>query len=180
MAAIADGRDASLPPDLMAGFYRRYEAAKSRAGRIDSRVAKNLGLPPYLRLGKGEEITGGRERDALVADAMEAVIGALYLSEGFPAARDFVVSHWEDEVNHLEDGEAVVDPKSALQELTQARSQERPVYRIVREEGPDHHKEFVVEVLFEGKKVGEGKGSTKKAAEQAAALVALQSLKPEE
>lgn len=138
-----------------------------------ARVARRFQLPLYLRLGKGEELSGGRERASLLADAMEAIIGAIYLSQGYTATRRFILSWLEEEVVQLEKRQMIADPKTALQELTQALAQERPTYRVIKEEGPDHRKEFQVEVLFGGERLGLGRGRTKKAAQKAAAMEAL-------
>ncbi|MDI3281413.1 MAG: ribonuclease III [Bacillota bacterium] len=141
-----------------------------------ARLAGRLALGSYLLLGRGEELTGGRKRVSILADALEAVIGACYLSLGWEETRRLVLAWWEEELTGLASGEEVLDAKSALQELTQAEWRERPEYRVIGEEGPDHQKKFCVEVWLGERSLGRGEGRTKKAAEQAAARVALAAL----
>lgn len=134
--------------------------------------AREINLGNYLRMGRGEAATGGRERDTNLCAAFEALVGALYLDAGLEATRRWLepfLAHAEELIN---DG-ALHDPKSQLQELAQRDLHLTPFYRIVREEGPDHYKTFTAEVLL-GKDVwGTGQGNSKQAAEQAAARAAL-------
>jgi ribonuclease-3 len=137
-----------------------------------ARRAAELGLPALLRLGRGEEKTGGRKKTNLWADAYEAVVAALYLDGGLPAAQAFIAAQFRSEV----DGDftlAVTDAKSALQEWLQARGAVVPAYVVAAEEGPSHRKEFRVQCLIDGRAVAEGTGSSKKAAQQDAARKAL-------
>lgn len=143
---------------------------------ILARLASRLELGGYLLLGRGEELTGGRQRVSLLADALEAVIGACYLSLGWEETRRLVLRWWGEELAGLARREEDLDAKSALQELTQAEWRERPEYRVIGEEGPDHRKKFRVEVLLGGRSLGTGEGRTKKVAEQAAARMALAAL----
>ena len=137
------------------------------------RVALRLGLGEYMRLGKGEELTGGRERPSILADMVEAIIAALYLDSGMERARAFVYEHI---LKDAEIGEAhrSVDYKTQLQELVQSKSGQRIAYTLVGESGPDHDKRFSFMVSVNGKNVGEGTGRTKKEAEQEAARMALE------
>jgi ribonuclease-3 len=171
--------------DLLAGeeLYLRFPTAREgeltamRAAlvRTDAlaRAARRIDLPGHLFLGRGEEASGGRYRAANLCAALEAVIGAIYLDQGLDAARRLMHRLLGDAIDAL-DRVAMRDPKSLLQEQVQARIHCTPVYRTVAETGPDHAKEFVVEVLVDGRVVGTGKGPSKQAAEQAAARAALE------
>ncbi len=136
--------------------------------------ARRIGLGKYLMLGRGEDKSGGRDRDSLLSDAFEAVIGAVYLDGGFEAARDFVYSCVMDAVP---DGPAAIDAKTILQEYLQRDGEISIVYRQTETSGPDHDRQFTVVVEADGKLLGEGKGRSKKQAEQAAALMALKELR---
>ena len=142
-----------------------------------ARLAKKLGLDKELRLGKGEETSGGREKESNLAGAFEALIGAVYLDGGFEKARKVI----EKVVGPtLDDDSLFSDYKTELQEMAQKCYKRVPRYRVVKEEGPPHARSFHVEVTVAKKKLGRGKGKSKKDAEQAAAKIALQRLKKEE
>ncbi len=136
--------------------------------------ARAIHLPDYLLLGKGEEHTGGRGRDSIVSDAMEALIGAIYLDGGFANAKEFVTKFIMTDIEHKK---LFYDSKTILQEMVQKEQKEEIVYELVGEEGPDHAKTFKVEVRIGGKTLGAGSGSTKKGAEQEAAYRALLQLR---
>jgi ribonuclease-3 len=145
-----------------------------------ARLAEHLQLGDHLLLGRGEEKTGGRFKQALLADAYEALIAAIYLDGGIDDARAFIVREFTDlvaDVRRL--GTAGGDFKSALQELLQARDRPLPEYRLVGTHGPDHRREFDVEVLVEGRAMGRGTGPSKKEAEQEAAKQAVEELRHE-
>lgn len=155
--------------------------SKSRAHLVNAAslyaAARRLGLGEYILLGRGEEKTGGREKPALLADAFEAVLGAIYLDGGLEAARSFVhrallQAAIQDEGQGLE----MSDNKSALQELLQARGLPPAKYRVVRETGPEHRKTFWIEVGVAGLLTASGSGLNKKEAEQSAAEQALEKL----
>ncbi len=155
------------------------QLSKSRAKLVNAAslhsAAQRLGLGQYLRLGRGEEKTGGREKPAVLADAYEAVVAAIYLDAGLEAARQFVRRSLLDEAS----GEKAhrlgqPDHKSGLQEFLQGRGLPPASYRVVRESGPDHCKTFVIEVRVAGRTVASGSGANKKEAEQAAARLALE------
>ena len=131
--------------------------------------AKEIGLGDYLRLGRGEDLTGGRGRKSILSDALEAVIGAIYLDGGFANAKEFVLKYILTDIEHKQ---LFYDSKTILQELIQGRH-EQLSYELIDESGPDHDKQFTVAVLVEGERVSEGEGHTKKAAEQQAAYQAL-------
>jgi ribonuclease-3 len=138
-----------------------------------ARCAAELGLGALLRLGVGEERSGGRAKPSLLADALEAVIGALYVDGGLEVARRFTAPLLRAGVESFRAGAQWRDPKTALQERLQADGGEPPVYRLVATSGPDHQKRFAVECWAEGTLLGAGEGSSKKRAEQAAAAAAL-------
>lgn len=140
--------------------------------------AKELELGSYLMLGKGEEHTGGRERNSITSDAVEAVIGSIYLDGGFTNAKEFI---YRVVLTDLENKQLFYDSKTTLQEMVQGQEGEVELsYRLVSEEGPDHNKLFKVEVLIGDDVMGKGEGSTKKAAEQEAAYHAILKLKETE
>ena len=132
--------------------------------------ARQFGLPQYLLLGKGENMTGGRNRDSIVSDATEALLGAIYLDGGFEPAKDFVLKFILNDIEHKQ---LFYDSKTILQELIQGETDEEIVYTILKEEGSDHDKSFWAQVSVGKKALGTGKGRTKKAAEQAAAYDAI-------
>ncbi|MGI6012930.1 MAG: ribonuclease III [Oscillospiraceae bacterium] len=138
-------------------------------------VAEQIHLGRYMKLGKGEERTGGRARPSILADAVEAVIAALYLDGGIEAARTFIETYI---LHDLEDGieQCRTDYKTTLQELVQRESGQVLSYEMIGESGPEHNKLFTAQVTLNGTVVGAGEGHTKKAAEQAAAKCALETL----
>jgi len=138
---------------------------------------KEIDLGKYLYLGKGEDLTGGRNRKSILSDAMEAVIGAIYLDGGFEAAKAFVQRFILVDVEHKK---LFHDSKTILQELVQGSYKEELHYVLVGEEGPDHDKKFMVEAVMGNKVIGHGIGHTKKAAEQEAAYEALLKLRPQQ
>lgn len=135
------------------------------------KVAEKLGLGEHLLLGKGEEQGGGRKRASILANAVEAVIAAIYLDGGKKAAESFVRQHILDDVGKEN---KTIDYKTELQEIVQRNGGESPVYKLIGETGPDHDKIFYVEVWVKGEVGGKGRGKSKKEAEQAAAGAALE------
>lgn len=172
--------DAVLEITVSEYLFERYEnkpegeLTKLRASIVCEPTlaicARDLGLNEMLYLGKGEEMTGGRFRDSIVSDAMEAVIGAIFKDGGIECAKVFINSHI---LNDIDRKKLFVDSKSILQERVQAVYKGGPEYNLVSESGPDHDKRFCVQVSVEGRVVGEGIGRTKKAAEQQAAYNAI-------
>jgi ribonuclease-3 len=159
-------------PDGSEGRKSRARAELISEASLAPR-AEALGLPPLLRLGRGEEKTGGREKKALWADAYEAVIAALYLDGGLAAAAAFAASEFAAEIQSgtVRGGP---DPKSALQELLQGRGEPVPEYVVVDEQGPSHRRRFRVACRVQGRDVAFGEGVSKKAAQQDAARKALE------
>ncbi|HJD25776.1 MAG TPA: ribonuclease III [Candidatus Blautia intestinipullorum] len=135
--------------------------------------ARQFDLPQYLLLGRGEDMTGGRMRDSIVSDATEALLGAIYLDGGFEKARDFVLRFI---LNDMEHKQLFYDSKTILQEIVQEKGKQTLEYILTGESGPDHNKQFSVEVRVNGDVLGNGTGHTKKAAEQAAAYQAIRRL----
>lgn len=136
--------------------------------------AKEIELGSYLLLGKGEEATGGRERDSITSDALEALIGAIYLDGGFANAKEFIHKFV---LNDLENKKLFYDSKTILQEMVQSTFKEMPSYHLISEDGPDHNKTFSVEAYIGDTCYGKGLGRTKKAAEQDAAYRAILKLR---
>ncbi len=132
--------------------------------------ARQIHLGDYLLLGKGEEATGGRERDSITSDALEALIGAINVDGGFANAKEFVHKYV---LNDLEHKKLFYDSKTILQELVQGSMKGSPQYKLIKEEGPDHNKSFSVEVYVGDDVCGLGVGRTKKAAEMQAAYHAI-------
>lgn len=167
-------------PGWSEGQLSRSRARLVNAGSL-AEAARRMELGKHLRLGKGEERTGGREKPGLLADAFEAVVAAIYLDGGLEAAREFLGRTLLAQVRaETGKGLAESDRKSALQEFLQARGQPAAVYKVSAESGPDHRKQFEVEVVVEGKRLAAGSGRTKKEAEQRAADAALIQLESEE
>ena len=136
--------------------------------------AVEMSLGDYLLLGKGENQTGGRNRKSILSDALEAVIGAIYLDGGFTSAKEFVLKYILTDIEHKQ---LFYDSKTILQEYVQGNYKETLNYRLTEESGPDHNKNFAVEARIGEKVIGRGSGRTKKAAEQEAAYQALLVLK---
>lgn len=157
------------------------ELTKVRANVVcESSLAirgREMNLGEYLTLGRGEELSGGRQRVSILADAFEALIGALYLDGGLEVARTFILSQLEGMVESASQGNLFKDFKTHLQELIQSRSTERITYRVVTEKGPDHDKLFEIEVALGGQVLGTGIGKSKKEAEQRAAQEAIEKIK---
>ncbi|MCL6516449.1 ribonuclease III [Alicyclobacillus sp.] len=159
-------------PDLPEGELTRLRASIVCESSL-VRFAHSLGFEPYIRLGKGEERSGGRHRPALLADVFEAFIGALYLDQGLPAVQAFAQRHL---FPHVHDYSSALDCKTALQEWVQQHLGRDLRYETVEERGPAHAREFVVQVWVGEECMGRGSGRSKKEAEQRAAGEALQRL----
>lgn len=142
-----------------------------------ARTARDIKLNSFLILGHGEEITGGRNRDSIISDALEALIGAIYLDGGFANAKEFVLKFV---LNDIENKHLFYDSKTILQEIVQKQYKERVEYVLIGETGPDHNKSFEVEAVFRNVVLGRGVGATKKRAEQQAAYEAIIAIKKDE
>jgi ribonuclease III len=140
-----------------------------------SSCARDLNIGEYLLLGKGEDISGGRERDSILSDALEAVIGAIYLDGGFTNAKEFIINFI---LGDLKGKDLFFDSKTILQEIIQNDNNKQKLrYKLISEEGPDHNKTFTIAVYVGNDEIGCGTGRTKKAAEQEAAYQAIQKIK---
>ena len=160
-------------PTLPEGDLTRLRAGLVCEGNLVV-VAKELDLGSYLKLGKGEELGGGRHRPSIQADAVESVLAAVYLDGGISAARRLIQHFILDHISRVHD--ASKDHKTALQELVQRKTGQDLSYELVGESGPDHAKTFRMEVLLNGEAIGTGEGRSKKEAEQNAAAAAIQAL----
>jgi ribonuclease-3 len=151
------------------------ELAKRRASLVSSvalaEIARGIGLGAYIRLGRGEELTGGRDKSSILADTVEAILGAAYLSSGPEAARQLVLRLIEPLFENPDRFGAAMDPKTSLQELAARLGRNAPAYRVT-DTGPDHSKKFHATVSLGGDEIASGSGSSKKHAEMAAALEA--------
>lgn len=161
-----------LHPDLAEGKLTQIRAHLANRHSLHRR-AQAIDLGRFLFLGKGEEASGGRQRLSVLADAYEALLGAVYLDGGIRAARALVNRQFREEFKHIRQATPQANPKGQLQELLQTNSTASPIYRVVEESGPDHNKHFGVVVEWEGREIGRGEGSSKKIAEAAAAAAAL-------
>jgi ribonuclease-3 len=179
--------DAVLGLVLARELYERFThleegpLTKARARMVNAKTlaetARGIDLGRFLLLSRGEEQNGGRARLSALADAYEAVIGAVYLDGGLPAAAQFVLSSFEGTLAGLGDISPLDNPKGELQEFLQARSNETPQYDLTSVSGPDHDRNFESVVRHAGVELGRGQGKSKKAAESEAALAALSKLR---
>jgi ribonuclease-3 len=174
--------DLAVSHRLMERFpaAREGDLSKMRAAVVDeqglSEMARALDLGGLLRLGRGEELTGGRQKASLLADAMEAVVAAIYVEAGLEAVLGLIDRFLGEAFARAAAGTLDRDYKTQLQELSQSALRATPRYRVVAERGPDHSKIFEVETDLRGEVVGRGEGRSKKDAEQAAAKLALDAL----
>ncbi|MDO8588552.1 MAG: ribonuclease III [Armatimonadota bacterium] len=154
------------------------ELAKAKAVAVSEPIlaeaAKALGLDQMVLMSSGEEMSGGRKRFSILSDAFEAIVAVIYLDAGLEAARQFVLRALESILQDIDRKEHIRDYKSLLQEMTQSTHKKAPRYIVISEQGADHDKTFTVEARLDGKLLGRGAGKSKKQAEQAAALEALE------
>lgn len=160
------------------GNVEEGELTKMRAVIVCERslavCGSKVSIGNYLRLGKGEENSGGRNRNSIVADAMEAVIGAIFLDAGWQTVHDFVIRTFSELIEDAISGKLHMDYKTEIQERLQSHGEAEISYVIEREEGPDHDKTFYANLIFQGSVIGSGSGRSKKEAEQQAAKQALE------
>ncbi|HWD20712.1 MAG TPA: ribonuclease III [Verrucomicrobiae bacterium] len=181
--------DAVLGLVLTRELYDRFPAVsegpltKARAQMINRRTltdqARRIQLSTYLILSRGEEANEGRQRASAMADAFEAVIGAIFLDGGFEAAREFVLRSFRDAFGEKTSIPTLDNPKGELQEILQAKSPDAPQYSVLRASGPDHDRDFECVVTHAGIELGRGRGKSKKAAESEAAIAALKKVRAE-
>jgi len=180
--------DAVLSMVVAAKLYHDFpnlnegEMTKLRAVLVSrdtlAELARAISLGDHLYLGRGEQASGGRDKPANLAGALEAAIGAIFLDRGSTIARDFILRLIESELEKVVSHRTGADYKSELQELTQGREQQTPTYHVIESSGPDHDKRFTVEVRVGGSVLGRGSGKSKKAAETEAARATLERLPP--
>lgn len=174
--------DLAISHRLMERFPQADEGELSRLRALIvneeglARVARQLTLGPILLLGRGEALDGGAEKSSLLADALEAIIGAIYIATGMDGVLQFVDKHFKEALEGVADGKIGLDYKSRLQETAQLKLKTMPRYRVVTETGPAHNKLFEVEVMIGEQPYGRATGKSKKEAEQAAARMTLQTL----
>ena len=159
-------------PDLSEGQLTKLRSSLVRGWNL-ARIAKGMELGQHLKMGKGEESTGGRARDSNMAAAFEALVGAIFLDQGFDTATKFVHGMMSEEIECLLARGVPEDPKSRLQELVQGMGGSSPYYQLVEAGGPDHDKMFHVEVVMDGQVMGRGQGRRKTDAEREAAQEVL-------
>lgn len=156
------------------------ELSKLRASLVCeeslAKVARRIGLGEALHLGRGEDMSGGRNRNSILSDAFEAVLAAIYLDSDYETAEKWVMKCMGKDLQEGMHGKFYHDYKTALQEYFQKKSHGKVTYNTISEEGLEHNKKFIVEVLADGKVLNKGEGSTKKEAEKAAAKTALENL----
>lgn len=172
--AIVAVRLCEVMPDAPEGVLTK-ERAKVVCEKSLAEVGSDLGIGRYLRMSTGEASCGGREKPAIVADAVEAVIGAIFMDGGYAAAEDFVRTAMESQVKKAVEGKLINDYKTELQERVPPKCQLKLKYSVVGEEGPDHAKTFHVELTYDGRLIGRGSGKSKKEAEMNAARMAVES-----
>ncbi|MDZ4402366.1 ribonuclease III [Prosthecobacter sp.] len=150
---------------------------KARAQLVSTkalaRIARRIGLGSHLRMGRGEEANGGRDRESTLADALEAIAGAVHLDAGNDAAQRFATRLFAEDLLALHHGPLDINPKGQLQEMIQSVGTAPPLYEIIAEDGPDHAKNFLATVSWQGTQLGRGSGRSKKDAEVQAAQAAL-------
>lgn len=174
-----------LTHELYAKFptFGEGPLTKARAKLVNRRTlvekGRALRLGVYLILSRGEEVHGGRDRPSALADTYEAILGAIYLDGGFAAAEKFILSQFSETLGGVTVLPTLENPKGELQELLQARSSDAPQYQVVSASGPDHDRIFECTVHHNGKELARGRGKSKKEAESAAALAALNLLQTE-
>lgn len=162
-------------PLIPEGELTAYRAALVKTTSL-ANVATKLGFGTQLKLSKGEEMSGGRQNSSLLADTFEAVVGAIYLDQGFGPAVTFLATHLFPEIDRIIDQKLFKDFKSSLQEYVQAHGSSSPEYKVIDETGPDHSKIFTIEVRVDNKQVATGSGKSKQEAQQQAAKCALEKL----
>jgi ribonuclease-3 len=162
-------------PELAEGPLTRFRSALVRTEQL-AKFSKEIGLGKALKLGHGEEESGGRERSAILCATFEAFIGAIFLDSGIGKVKEFIEPMLESVVEQILQSGKIQDPKSKLQEWVQSNGDSTPVYQLVSTTGPDHNKIFEIEVLINGKKFGSGTGHSKQAATKAAAQEAISAL----
>lgn len=167
-------------------LFKRYEdylegdLAKIKSAVVSevtlAKIASGINLGSFIQMGKGEERSGGRVRSSILANTLEALIGAIYLDAGLKVSKRFVLSLFKSDVERIDKLSYLRDPKTTLQEFVQGKYKQRPVYEVIEETGPDHKKEFTVQLCVNGNEISTGTGSSKRKAEMDAAKKVLQEI----
>lgn len=164
--------------------YPEGKLAKIKSAAVSERtlasMARKMNLGSFIQMGKGEENSGGRERSSILSNTLEAIIGAIYLDSGLKESRKFILGRIKDDIDIIDNLSYMRDPKTTLQEIVQKKYKERPQYVIIEEKGPDHEKEFFIDLIVNDKKIAQGHGSSKRKAEMDAARSALKDLNLDE
>lgn len=158
--------------DYQEGMLAKIKSAVVSEASL-SKIARKINLGSFILMGKGEEQSGGRDRASILANTLEAVIGALFLDSGLKMARIFVLDIIRDEIDAINNLTYLRDPKTTLQEYVQKKYKERPIYEVIAERGPDHKKEFTVKLIINGQEIVTGEGPSKRKAEMNAAKTSL-------
>jgi ribonuclease-3 len=176
--------DAVLQLVITEYLYHHFQSEpEGRLTKLRSRLVSRdtlkthalaLDLGRYLLMGRGEESSGGRERPSTLADAFEALIGAIYLDSDLETAKKFILEQARPDLEQITEEPVDINPKGHLQELLQSISPRSPVYELISQSGPEHEKTFVVQAVWEGMVLGSGSGRSKKLAETAAAIEAME------
>jgi len=157
--------------------YREGKLAKIKSAIVSeaslSKIAGGIPLGNFISMGKGEERSGGGDRPSILANTLEAIIGAFYLDSGLKSCRKFVLSLIKEDIESVNSLTYLRDPKTTLQEYVQKKYKERPLYEVIEERGPDHRKEFTVKLIINGREVSTGQGTSKRLAETNAARASL-------
>ncbi|HOK59546.1 MAG TPA: ribonuclease III, partial [Candidatus Dojkabacteria bacterium] len=165
-------------PDRPEGDLTSFRSALVKTESLAD-TAKKLGVGESLLLSRGEEDTGGRTKDYLLANTFEAIIGAIYIDQGYEKCKEFVYTHLIPKLNDIIKNRSDIDNKTRIQEITQARYKVTPVYEVLNEEGPDHNKKFTIVVKINNKVIGKGVGKSKQKAQEQAALSGIKYLEKE-
>lgn len=160
-------------PDFQEGMLTNIRAALVRTESLAD-IAQSLDYSKKLFMSKGEEATGGRQNRSILADALEAYLGALYLEKGYSACVEFLQTNLFVKADQVLKSETYKDNKSLLQEIAQSRFKATPLYNLISESGPDHDKEFIMQVMIADKSYGEGKGKSKQTSQEDAAKNTLE------
>lgn len=163
-------------PDKTEGELTSFRAALVKSESLADEASK-LNVGNFIRMSKGEEATGGRSRQYILADVLEAIIGAIYLQEGYTGAKVFIQSKIYYKIQNIVSNRLDIDAKSKLQEYAQEKFKETPQYKLIKEEGPDHEKVFTVQVMIGKEAYETGVGKSKQVAEQMAAERTLERIK---
>ena len=166
-------------PEKPEGELTNIRAAVVRTESL-AEESRNLGFGEYLKMSKGEEDSGGKDKDYLLANTFEAVLGAIYLDQGFDVCVSYLSRTLLHKVSNIIENNLFIDPKTQAQELIQAQFKVTPLYEVVKEDGPDHDKTFTVALIVNQKELGRGTGSSKQKAEEEAAKIAIETINNKE